>query len=148
MRLVALAVLAFTVCACPGIMHPLEKPRAELTSIAIQDVSITSGVTIAAHLEVTNPNSVGLPLRAIDWQASLDGRAIARGRIDAQSTIPAKGSAPVDATFTIGPGQAAALVGALSNGAATLLVDGTMHFQTSLGNIAAEFSHEQSLSKN
>jgi LEA14-like dessication related protein len=144
MKWIALLVV---LAGCPGIPHPLERPRVDVHSVAVQDVSLTSGVTLVAHLEVTNPNSVGLPLRAIDWQVSLDQKPIARGRVDLPATIPAKNSAPVDTTFTIGPGQAMNLVSALGAGPATIEVDGTMHFSTALGDLAAEFQSEQQVSR-
>lgn len=130
MRL-ALALVVL-LAACPGVMRPLEVPRADLRVVTLAP----DGAALDLDLAVTNPNSVALNLRAIDWEVQVDDTPVARGRLDLAATIPAKASAPV---------RGAIAVAVTLPVGATVYVSGTMHFETSSGDVAATFDLETTL---
>lgn len=139
--LLAIALLA---SACPGITRPPEKPTVDLKSVAVLSVGLT-GLHARASFDLNNPNSYGLPLRAFDWTLSIGGSSDIRGRVDLAETIPAMGTAKVDADLMIGAAAAVDMASRLSAGARNYHLRGTLHFQTRLGDIAVAIDHEGSL---
>lgn len=144
-RVVIVSMLLFGT-GCPGVLKPLEKPTAEFQGLTVQGVGF-SGLDARAAFVLTNPNSIGLPLRAVDWQLSIGGASPVRGRVDLSATIPAKGSAPIDVGIHVTAGAAVEMAGRLSSGARDYHVAGTMHFQTSLGDIAVAFDHSGAITR-
>jgi LEA14-like dessication related protein len=140
MTRLVLALILLASAGCPGVLKPLEKPTAEFQGLAVLGVGFT-GLDARAAFVLTNPNSVGLPLRAVDWELSIGGASPVRGRVDLSATIPAKGSAPIDVDIRVSSGAAVEMASRLSSGATDYRVSGTMHFQTSLGDIAVVFDH-------
>src|SRR5512141_629632 len=65
-----LATLALGGCAM--FMHTVEKPRVDVTDVALSSASFT-GIDGQVSLDVSNPNSVGVPLSGIDWQLTVGG---------------------------------------------------------------------------
>jgi len=136
-----LAWLALVVlCACP-VARPLEKPRVTPRGAHLASASL-AGLELRLDLDIYNPNEIALPLRAIDWEISLDNNPLTRGRIDLSAEIPARATAPVAATATIGPGTAITVMGALRGGVGAARVDATLHFQTAIGEVAVAVSQE------
>ena len=129
---------------CPGVLAPLEKPTLDLRGVSVVSVSF-SGLRADARFDILNPNSIGVPLRAVDWELSIGGATPMRGRFDLNRTIPAKGSAPVVVEISIGTTSAAEMASRLAGGATDYHVSGTMHFQTSRGDIAVAFDHSGGL---
>jgi LEA14-like dessication related protein len=135
-RLVIGILLATVALAgCPGITKPLEKPNVELRGVAVTSVSL-SGIDSRLAFSITNPNSIGLPLRAIDWQLAIGGASAFRGRATLSNNIPARGSAPVDVDVHIGAAAAVDMARRLSSGARDYQLAATLHFETGLGDIA------------
>ncbi len=130
--------------ACPGVLLPPERPTVTVNGLAVGSASLL-GLALRLDLSLANPNAYGIPLRAIDWEARLDGQPVARGRLDLSETIPAKGTAPVAATLTIGPAQALAIVAAIERGSARLGLAATLHFQTRFGDLAVDVAHEETV---
>ena len=93
MRL-ALFVTAIALSGCSLFMHSIERPTAQ-----VRDASLTAaglgGVSGQLKLDVTNPNTFGVPLSGIDWQIAIGGARAATGTVELQQTIPARGVAPV-----------------------------------------------------
>ena len=132
----ALGVLmALALAGCPGITKPLEKPVVELRGVSVTSVSL-SGIDARLAFSITNPNTVGLPLRAIDWELAIGGASAFRGRATLSHDIPARGSAPVDVDVHIGAAAAVDMAARLSHGARDYHLAGTLHFETGLGGIA------------
>ncbi len=116
----------------------------DLKTVAVVSVGL-SGLHARASFDLQNPNSYGLPLRAFDWALSIGGSSEIRGRVDLTETIPAMGTAPVDADIMVGPVAAVDMASRLSAGARDYHLRGTLHFQTRLGDIAVDIDHEGSL---
>ena len=138
------AIAALMLSGCPGVLAPLEKPRLDLRGVSVVSVSL-SGLRADARFDILNPNSIGVPLRAVDWALSIGGATPMRGRVDLNQTIPAKGSAPVVVEISIGTTAAAEMASRVASGATDYHLSGTMHFQTSLGDIAVVFDHSGGL---
>jgi LEA14-like dessication related protein len=133
--LVAGILTSLLLSGCPGITQPLEKPTVSLRGVAVTSVSLT-GIDSRLGFSIMNPNSIGLPLRAIDWQLAIGGAAAFRGRVTLSHSIPAKGSAPVDVDVHIGAAAAVEMAARLSGGARDYHLAATLHFETTLGDIA------------
>lgn len=144
MRAIAAVTFAVLLSGCPGVLSPLEKPTLDLRGVSVVSVSL-SGLRADAGFDILNPNSIGIPLRAVDWELSIGGATPMRGRFDLNQTIPAKGSAPVTVEISIGTTAAAEMASRLASGATDYHLSGTMHFQTSLGDIAVVFDHSGGL---
>ncbi len=138
------AAAALALCACPGVLRPLEKPTVELQRVELVGAGL-SGLDLRAHFALTNPNDVGLPLVAVNWQVSIGSAAPVRGRANLSQKIPARGAAPVVVDVHVGPGAAIGLVRAVSAGERTYHLAGTLHFDTKLGEIAVAFDETGAL---
>lgn len=145
MRRLALVALLLCVAACPGITRPLEKPIVELRGVAITSVGL-GGLDARADFAMTNPNAVGLPLSAIDWELSVGGSSPIRGRVSLTHTIPAKGSASIAVDLHIAAATAVEMIRRVTSGAQDYRLAGTLHFQTRLGDIAVAFDQSGQLS--
>lgn len=144
MKRAAVAAAVFLLAACPGITRPIEKPTVELTGVAVTGVGL-GGLDARADFALTNPNSVGLPLAAIDWELSVGGSSPVRGRVSLSQTIPAKGAAPVAVDIHINPATAVELITRIRAGATDYRLAGTLHFQTTLGDIGVAFDESGAL---
>lgn len=135
-RKVSCLVLVWALGGCPGILAPLEKPRIDFDGVRAASLSL-AGLDLTFQLRVTNPNGVGLPLRAMDYDLSIEGRPFLQGRLDLHEELPARASAPVLAHVHITATNAATLVSALGRGVRTLHALLVLHFETRLGPLAA-----------
>lgn len=144
MKKTALLFAALLLAGCPGITRPLEKPTASFRGMSSASVGL-SGLSATAGFSIQNPNSVGLPLRAVDWELSIGGSAPVRGRVELSETIPAKGSAPIDVNIKVSPGAAIGIGRRISSGNKNYEIRGVLHFQTRFGDIAVGFDHNGSL---
>ncbi len=126
---------ALALAGCPGITKPLEKPTVELRGVAVTSVSL-AGLDARLAFSITNPNTIGLPLRAIDWELAIGGATPFRGRVTLSNNIPARGSSPVDVDVHIGAAAAVDMATRLNNGARDYHLACTLHFETGLGDIA------------
>ena len=133
MRLASL-VTAVALSGCSLFMHSIERPTAQ-----VRDASLTAAgfgeVTGQLRLDVTNPNTFGVPLSGIDWQLAIGGARTATGRFELQQTIPARGVAPVTTSLTIATADAMHVAGVLAGGARDYRIDATLHFSTNVGQL-------------
>ncbi|MGE0870872.1 MAG: LEA type 2 family protein [Kofleriaceae bacterium] len=146
MRFVSiLAVACLALTGCSMFMRSIERPSA-----TVRDVSLSSagfgGVSGQLQLDVTNPNSVGVPLSGIEWQLSIGSARAVAGSVELSQTIPAKGVAPVVTSLTINPRDAIAVASALSSGARTYTLTAKLQFSTAVGPLAIDIKHTGSLS--
>lgn len=136
--LIAVACLALS--ACSMFMRSMERPTAK-----VRDVSISSagfgGAAGQLQLDVTNPNSVGVPLSAIAWQLSVHGTRAVSGTVELSQTIPAKGVAPVTTSLSIGTLDAAQVLAALAGGARDYQITVRLTFSTAIGPLEVEVQH-------
>jgi LEA14-like dessication related protein len=145
-RLAVAVALALALAGCPGIPRVLERPTVSVRGVALVSASL-SGLDLRVDFDITNPNTVGLPLRAVDWEVSVGGSSSLRGRVDLTETIPAKASAPASASVHISPSSAASMISRIAAGARDVHAEGVLHFETSLGSISAPFAIDTDLSE-
>lgn len=129
---------------CSMFMNSMERPQ-----VAVRDVSVASagfgGVRGELQLEITNPNSVGVPLSGIDWQLAIGGARAVTGRVELSQTIPARGVAPVTTSLAIGMGDAMLVASALSRGARDYALSATLHFSAGFGQLDVVVRHAGTL---
>ena len=128
--LLSVAMLA----SCSLFMHSIEKPSAKVRGVTMGSAGL-GGVSGELALDVTNPNSFGVPLSGIDWQLSIGGTRAVTGSAQLSETIPARGVAPVKTTLSIGTSDAIAVGSVLARGARDYQIDVRLHFSTTVGPI-------------
>jgi hypothetical protein len=136
------AFAAATGCGLLG--RTVERPKVEVQQVALTDVG-WSGARGTLDLTIINPNAVGLPLTAIEWQLAVHGDRAVTGRIDLRQEIPAKGSAPVRAELTIATADAARVAPHLLRGARDYQLGARLIFATPLGELSVDVTHQGSL---
>jgi LEA14-like dessication related protein len=114
--------------------HPIEKPTAQVRTVAVGSVSF-SGIDGSIDLDVQNPNAFAVPLSEIDYQLSVGGAQAVSGRIELSQTIPARGVAPVHATLHIDPRDAIGVGEQLMGGARDYTLAARLTFTTRLGSV-------------
>jgi LEA14-like dessication related protein len=144
MRLLALALLTL-LASCSIFMRSMEKPKAEVRGVSMSAVS-WSGVEGELRLDVTNPNSFGVPLSGIDWQLSIGGARAVSGKIELSQTIPARGVAPVATSLRIDARDAIAVGAALSRGQRGYALTARLHFSTPVGQVSVDLQHRGQIS--
>jgi LEA14-like dessication related protein len=142
-RLAFLLVLLAPLSAC-FLTRPVEKPTAVVRGASISIASLTA-LEGELALDVSNPNSFGLPLTGIDWELAIAGAAAVSGRVAAQTTIPAMGSAPVTTALRIDLANAAAAAAALARGSRDYQLAVRLHFSTQLGDLTVDLRHQGSI---
>lgn len=102
-----LALAMFSISACSSV--PTHKPIAPDVSIAsIKPMNISlSGQKLLFTLRVKNNNNYDLPLKSMQFVASLAGEEFARGASNDRVNIPANGEALVDVAVIAGLGALA-----------------------------------------
>lgn len=129
-----LALACVALCGCSLFMHSIERPTAQ-----VRDASVTAaglgGVSGSLRLDVTNPNTFGVPLSGIDWQLAIGGNRAATGNVELQQTIPARGVAPVSTSLSVSTTDAIGVVRAVASGSRDYQLDATLHFSTNVGQL-------------
>lgn len=102
LRSCLVAVLMLAVAACSSV--PTHKPIAPEVSIAaVKPINVSlSGQKLLFTLRVKNNNNYDLPLKSMQFIASLAGEEIARGSSSDRVNIPANGEAMVDVAVIAG----------------------------------------------
>ncbi len=121
-------------------MHSIERPTAEVRTVSVSSAGFT-GVTGELLVDVTNPNSFGVPLSGIDWQLSVGGARAVTGTVQLSQEIPARGVAPVTTSLSIDARDALTVAGVLASGAHTYQIDVKLHFSTRVGPIDVDVKH-------
>lgn len=88
----SLALLALTGCATMAAY--LEPPTVRLLAVELLDSSLTRQ-SFRVTLELTNPNSLPVPVRAMNYDVKLLGESFASGGLQSPFTLPAGGSETV-----------------------------------------------------
>ena len=138
MRLVLLALAMLAGCSL--FMRSIEKPTAQVRGVSVSSAGFT-GVSGELALDVTNPNSFGVPLSGIDWQLSVGGARAVTGTVQLSQTIPARGVAPVMTSLSITTADAIVVGGALAQGARNYQLIARLHFSTSVGQVDVDITH-------
>lgn len=138
------SLVLFLASGCSMFMRSIEKPKADVRTVSVSSAGFT-GVTGELHLDVTNPNSFGVPLAGIDWQLSIGGARAVTGSVQLSQTIPAKGVAPVTTSLTINAMDAAIVAGQLANGARDYKISARLKFSTQVGQVDVDITHQGQL---
>lgn len=136
--------LALATTGCSMFMKSVEKPKVDVRDVAVTSVSF-GGIDGELRLDVQNPNPVGVPLRAIEWQLAVGTTPAVSGRIDLTENIPARGVAPVTAAIHLGSVDAVQVGRAIAGGVRDYRLDARFRFATALGEVAVDVHHEGSL---
>jgi LEA14-like dessication related protein len=137
----SLSVLA----SCHLFMSSIEKPSAEVRGVSMSSVGWT-GVEGELRLDVTNPNSFGVPLAGIDWQLSIGDTRAVTGKVELSQTIPAKGVAPVATSLRVDARDAINVAAALGRGQRNYTLHATLYFSAQFGRVAVDVQHTGQLS--
>lgn len=121
-------------------MRSIEKPSATVRDVSISSVGF-AGVSGELSLDVTNPNSVGVPLSSIDWELSIGGARAMTGSVQLSKTIPARGVAPVTTLLKLAATDAIAAGSAIASGARDYRLKAKLRFSTAVGSIAVDIEH-------
>jgi LEA14-like dessication related protein len=144
MRSIVLLLVCTQVLGCSIFMRSIERPQAKVRDVSVSSAGLT-GVTGRLQLDVTNPNSVGVPLSGIDWQLSVGGARAVTGRAQLSQTIPARGVAPITTSLTIDARDAMAVASALASGVRDYQLVASLHFSTVVGQLDVEVEHRGTL---
>ncbi len=146
MRTRAIAVVGSItlLAACAGFGTPVEKPKVDVRGVSIESIDL-SGLSGHVDLDVFNPNSFSVPLRAGTWSLSVGGNKAVSGQFDLANSIPAKASAPVRASLRLDAADALAVGSAITRGERRYVLSGTLRFETKLGSVEVDFHHEGDL---
>lgn len=98
--LVALLAAATLLTNCALLQKDLQPPRITLASITPAQSTITE-LRFRCRLRLDNPNDVSLPIKGGELQLTLAEQAAASGQLAGKVTVPAGGSAEVDAIVAI-----------------------------------------------
>lgn len=123
-----------------------KKPTVAVRGVSVGAVSL-HGVSGTLSVELTNPNSFGVPLAGVDWQLSIgDARAVS-GRIALSNELPANGSTLVQIGLRVDALDAIAVARRLSAGERRYRVRGVLHFNAPIGRLDVAFHGEGDLGK-
>jgi hypothetical protein len=111
------------------------------------------GFDLRIDIGALNPNDVALRGVAADWALSVDDVVHARGRVDLDLTLPARGRAEAALVAHLKPGAAARIRtnrtapdggdSEIAPTPAPLGVDGVLHWQSSSGDTATPFAWDE-----
>ena len=80
---------------CAGLGTKLEPPRINLAHIAVQEIK-TFETVFKLQLRVFNTNDIPLVIKALDSDLDVNGKRLATGVTETETTIPALGSGLLD----------------------------------------------------
>ena len=142
---------AFVMCVvlslgagCSLFTRTVEPPKATVRGVTVEAAGL-AGVRGELRLDVTNPNSFGVPLAAIDWQLSIGGARAVTGSVQLSETIPAKGVAPVTTSLTIQATDAIAVASLLARGTRDYQIAVNLRFSTAIGPLDVGVQHAGTL---
>jgi LEA14-like dessication related protein len=93
-----LTMLAAFAVGCDAVN--LKRPTAAITAMNVANVD-TTGFTMNFDLDVSNPNSVELPVGDIDYTLGLGGVKVVEGKARPEKAVPANGRAPLRLPVTL-----------------------------------------------
>src|SRR5262245_161219 len=128
------------VSGCSMFTRSIEKPTATVRDVSVSSAGLT-GVSGELRLDVTNPNSFGVPLAGIDWELAIGGNRAVTGAVTLSQTIPARGVAPVTTSLTIDARDAIAVASALAGGTRQYQIAVRLRFSTPVGPLDVAVEH-------
>lgn len=98
LRAVPLSLLCILGWGCSALN--LQKPTAAVTGMSVQGVT-AQGFTMNFNVNLTNPNSVALPLAAADYKLGVSGQNLLDGKAKPEGSLPANGTRAVALPVTV-----------------------------------------------
>ena len=144
MRAVIVALLVVLGAGCSLFSRSIEKPSATVRDVSLSSAGFT-GVSGELSLNISNPNPIGVPLAAIEWELSVGGARAMTGSVQLSKTIPARGVAPVTTLLTIAARDAIAAGSALASGARDYKLRARLTFTTPIGPVEVNVEHAGTL---
>lgn len=96
--LLGLAVLVLG--ACSALEKHVRKPTVTLGETQLTAVSLQAA-DLLFHVNIHNPNPIGLPLKGISYEVIVDNKSIAKGQDSQTPNIPARNSANLDLPLSL-----------------------------------------------
>jgi LEA14-like dessication related protein len=90
-----LLVATLVAAACASVAPKIEPPEVTLESVRVKRI-VDNRAEISVELKLFNPNSMALPVKAVDYEVTLDGRPAARGHTVRVDTLPPRGDGKVE----------------------------------------------------
>ena len=91
----ALACCLLLLAGCAGLGKKLEPPRISLANISVQEFKAFETV-FKLQVRVFNTNDIPLVVKALDCDLDVNGKRLATGVTETETTIPALGSGLLD----------------------------------------------------
>ncbi len=91
----SLACCLLLLVGCAGLGKKLEPPRISLANISVQEFK-TFETVFKLQIRVFNTNDIPLVVNALDCDLDVNGKRLATGVTEAETTIPALGSGLLD----------------------------------------------------
>ena len=144
-RIGGLAIAAALLAGCAA---PLQKPEVSLAGVELVGIGLVEQ-RLLLKLNVSNPNDVDLPVKALSFDLDLDGQPFAKGVSEQPVTIARHAEAQLDVKVVSRLGDVLKqLNAARKNGKLGYRVHGRVEFNGSAGpaSVAFDRSGEVSLS--
>jgi LEA14-like dessication related protein len=127
LRTTALVILCILATGCAQMT--MEKPTAKIAKMSVQDIN-SSGFTMNFGVDVHNPNSKALPIKAADYKLMLSGTKVLEGKAKPEEAIPAGGTKQIQVPVTLSYDNLLAAKSAIlkSGGNLSYALDGGLSF--------------------
>ena len=137
-------IAALSAAGCAHLGLGIEKPKVTPRGVSVESAGL-AGLRGTVHLSVLNPNSIGLPLRRATFRLAIGGAEAATGELSLSETIPAKASAPVDASIAVDGLSAVRAISNYASGERRYTIRGTLYFESQVGEVAVSIEHHGQL---
>lgn len=94
-RVFLLLTSLLAVVGCSSLGEYKERPRVSIAGVQVTDANLFEQ-RYRLQLRVQNPNQVDLPIRGLDYQVEVNGKAFASGVSDRAVVVPRYGTALLD----------------------------------------------------
>ena len=118
-----------------------KRPKVTLKKVDITDVDF-AGARLAALIEIENRIPVALTLAKINWNVTIDGKALVSGVVTSPSTVPPSQVFPVQLPFALKFDDLARIASQYKDAdEAPYKLAGNLEIETPVGPITVPFTH-------
>ncbi len=93
--LITFLVSFLLVFSCATLQQLIKKPEVTFESMSMRDMSLFEG-TMVFHLNVSNPNPIGVHLSSINYNLKINNKDFLNGVLDKGMTLRANGIEPIE----------------------------------------------------
>ena len=146
-RLLPLAALCVLAVGCANLT--LERPSASVRGMKLANID-AQGFTMDFDVAIDNPNEIALPLDVAEYKLALADTTIAEGKLNPDTTVPARGSSRVRVPLTLTYDNLLAAQRAIVRGGGNVsyALDAGLSFKTGrslLGDLRVPLKHKGTL---